>query len=328
MRSFGWLGLCAALLGCGNRAGPLILAFAGAGGSQPSAAGESAAGSQAQAAGAAAAGSGGVVGSSDTLKLAIVARGVPPDGQEHVCVVVELPNTLPVWVDRIDAVLSGGSHHLIVDRKPAGTPLNSEPAVCSPTMASDASRLMIAQQPKTEVRLPAGVAFKLEAHQRVFMQLHYFNFTGTTHDIRGDVELSVLNTSAAPPIEAKTLFTGATTIDIPPHADSETSAFFKPVAPNGARRLFALTSHTHHLGVHNTIERVSSASAPDTTPLHESRDWSEPPLTFFDPPLRFDGGDGLRLICRYHNDGEQAVHFGVEAQDEMCFMWLYYYDTP
>jgi Copper type II ascorbate-dependent monooxygenase, C-terminal domain len=80
--------------------------------------------------------------------------------------------------------------------------------------------------------------------------------------------------------------------------------------------------------VHSTIERVANASAPTSKPLHESRDWSEPPLTFFDPPLRFDGSDGLRLTCRYRNETDQAVHFGVEAQDEMCFMWLYYYDAP
>lgn len=260
--------------------------------------------------------------------MSIIARAVPVGGQEHVCVVVELPNSAPIWVDRIDAVLSGGSHHLIVDRKPAGTALNSEPMVCAPTMASDASRLIIAQQAKTAVTLPSGVAFKLEAHQRMFMQLHYLNVSDAAHDIRGDVELSVVSSSAKQPIEAKNIFTGSTNITVPAHADSESSAYFMPMAGRGMRHVFGLTSHTHRLGVRSTIERVASANAPSATPLHESSSWSEPPLTFFDPPLQFDGSDGLRLICRYHNDTDQAVHFGVEAQDEMCFMWLYYYDEP
>ena len=278
-------------------------------------------------AGGAAAGSGGG-SAAQKLKLSIVARSVPPDGQEHVCVVVELPNAEPVWVNRVDAVLSGGSHHLIVDRKPADEPLHGDPEVCAPTMASDASRLIIAQQAKTEVKLPAGVAFKLEAHQRMFMQLHYFNPTDEAHDIRGDVELSLVDAAAATPIEAKTVFTGSTSINIPAHSDTEVTAFVKPHASSGMRHLFAVTSHTHRLGVKSTIERVASASAASVKPLHESTNWSEPPLTFFDPPLRFDGSDGLRLICRYRNETDQAVHFGVEAQDEMCFMWLYYYDEP
>jgi hypothetical protein len=32
------------------------------------------------------------------------------------------------------------------------------------------------------------------------------------------------------------------------------------------------------------------------------------------------------LTCRYNNDTDQPVMFGTKAQDEMCFMWLYYYD--
>src|SRR5262245_23296563 len=123
MRSGTWLGLglCAALLGCGgDDGGGLLDGFAGSGGSAALAAGSSGAGSGGQAAAGSAgseqAGSGGTA-ASDKLKMSIIARAVPVGGQEHVCVVVELPNAEPIWVDRIEAVLSGGSHHLIVDRK-------------------------------------------------------------------------------------------------------------------------------------------------------------------------------------------------------------------
>lgn len=56
--------------------------------------------------------------------------------------------------------------------------------------------------------------------------------------------------------------------------------------------------------------------------------WSEPPLTVFDKPLVFDGKDGLRLTCHYMNTTDRDVHFGTGVADEMCFMWLYYYETP
>lgn len=260
------------------------------------------------------------------MKAQILVKNVPPDGQQHVCVVVDLGNEAPVWVNRVSASLSGGSHHLIVDRQPASAMLYSDPKTCAPTMASDTSRLIIAQQKETAVDLPSGVAFKLEAHQKLFLQLHYFNVDETAHDISGMLNLTVVDTSEATPIEAKNLFTGSTTINVPAHGQSETKAFYQPKAASGTRRVFALTSHTHRLGIQATIERVGSMSAAAVKPLHQSTTWSEPPLTQIDPPLSFTGADGLRLTCRYNNDTDQPVSFGVEAEQEMCFMWLYYYD--
>jgi hypothetical protein len=261
------------------------------------------------------------------LKAQIVAKNVAPEGQEHVCVVVDLGNETSVWVSRVAASLSGGSHHLIVDRQPSSAMLYSDAKSCAPTMAGDASRLIIAQQKETAVDLPSGVAFKLEAHQHLFLQLHYFNVDQAAHDITGTVTLTIADTSAGAPLEAKNLFTGSTSINIPAHGSSESKAFYQPKAMSGTRRVFALTSHTHHLGIDQTIERVASADAPTVKPVHESLMWSEPPLTQLTPPMDFTGSDGLRLICRYQNDGDAPVSFGVEAQQEMCFMWLYYYDA-
>lgn len=270
----------------------------------------------------------GATSNGSTVSAKIVAKNVAPEGQNHICIVVELPNQEPVWVNKVTATLSGGSHHLIVDRQSASTPLMTEPQVCPPTMASDVTRLIIAQQKLTSVELPAGVAFKLEARQRVFLQLHYFNVDATAHDITGTVDMTVVDTSNGAPIEAKTLFTGATQITIPAHQMTEVKAFYQPRAASGTRRVFALTSHTHRLGIKSTIERVASMTAAATPPLHESTNWSEPPLTQLNPPLMFTtaASEGLRLICRYNNTTDEPVTFGVEAQDEMCFMWLYYYD--
>ena len=64
----------------------------------------------------------------------------------------------------------------------------------------------------------------------------YLNVSDAAHDIRGDVELSVVSSSSKQPVEAKTLFTGSTTITIPAHADSESTAFFAPMAASGRRR--------------------------------------------------------------------------------------------
>jgi len=192
-------------------------------------------------------------------------------------------------------------------------------------MAGDSTRLLIAQQRDTRLQLPDGVAYRLEAHQRIFLQLHYINVGEKPAEIVGSVELSLATDTT--PKEAKSLFIGATNIMLAAGQPGSATYFGKPPTQSGAMRVFALTSHTHQLGILSTIERVSSAAAPAVTPLHESLDWAEPPLTQFSTPLLFDGssGDGLRLTCRYMNTTARTVTFGTAADDEMCFMWLYYY---
>lgn len=262
------------------------------------------------------------------LRAEIVARAVAPGDEQHVCVVIPLDNAVPVWVNAMRAELHEGSHHLIVDRPAASTKPQLEPVVCGATTGSDATRLMIAQQRETVVSLPAGVGLPLAAYQPVFLQLHYINLKDAPADITGSVELFLSDPAAPTPIEAKSRFTGATSIMIPAQSPATVQSFVKPPMAQGRTvRVFAMTSHTHRLGVHASIERVVDLAAPAATPLHVSTDWAEPPLTTFDPPLLFDGGDGLRLTCQYQNDTDQTVSFGLLAEQEMCFMWLYYYDA-
>jgi hypothetical protein len=275
----------------------------------------------------ASAGTGGSTAPVAPLSVKITARAIPQNGENHVCVVVPLPNTQRAWITSIHATLTVGSHHLIVDRRPAGTAIQSEAQICPPTMGGDTTRLMIAQQRDTVVSMPPGTGLPIEPQQPVFLQLHYINLDTKPTDIVGTVEVILADPEAAPPIEVKSLFTGATSLLIPKGQAALGEFFFKPGA--GAAKpwqVFALTSHTHSLGIKSTIERVGSATAANATPIHESTDWHEPPLTRFDPPLVFDGDDGLRLRCQFMNTTDRDVGFGTRFEDEMCFLWLYYFE--
>jgi hypothetical protein len=260
------------------------------------------------------------------LRLAIRMKAVPAGQEDHVCVTLPLPNDATAWLKSIHATLTAGSHHLIVDRHPVGSAIERDPTPCSPTMGGDATRLIIAQQPDTRLDMPEGTALRVEAHQPIFLQLHYINLKETAADIEGVVELELADAGAGTPTEVQSVFSGALSIDLPKHQAGESEYFVKPNGTKSAPlHVFALTSHTHSLGVEATIERVSDRQAPDTTPIHVSTDWQEPPLTRFDPPLEFTGEDGLRLRCKYMNTTDLDVHFGTRFEDEMCFMWIYYY---
>jgi hypothetical protein len=123
----------------------------------------------------------------------------------------------------------------------------------------------------------------------------------------------------------RSTFTGATDLLLP-MGQAATGEFFMKLGGARPWHVFALTSHTHSLGIKSTIERVASATAPNATPIHESLDWHEPPLTRFEPPLVFNGADGLRLRCQFMNTTDHDVRFGTRFEDEMCFLWLYYYE--
>jgi hypothetical protein len=268
-------------------------------------------------------GQGGSSQSADKLTAFIEITDIPTGAEAHRCVVVELPNSEPVWVTTLRATLGHGSHHLIVDRRPAQDTLRPVAEDCSPSMGADASRLLIAQQHETQLDLPEGVGFLLEPKQRIYLQLHYINATDQALSVKGNLELLLFPKNARP-IEAKSSFTGSTNIVLPPHQAGK-SRYFQLLPADPSWHVFALTSHTHQLGVHATIERVANVDAAETKPVHESRNWAEPPLTVFDKPLVFDGSDGLRLTCHYMNTTDRDVHFGTGVADEMCFMWLYYF---
>jgi hypothetical protein len=125
-------------------------------------------------------------------------------------------------------------------------------------------------------------------------------------------------------------------INIPPHAvDAQVHFFQHPPAGH----IFAMTSHTHQHGTLATINLATnpslgtsnpnSAAAVDldpSNPLHVSHSWSDPPLTLFDPPLQVtDAAQGFHLVCHYDNTTSNTVSFGESFNDEMCFMWAYFY---
>ena len=152
-------------------------------------------------------------------------------------------------VARWSLQLTKGSHHLIVDRAAEGSQVFTEAQDCVPTMGNDATRLWLAQQPDSKLSLPDGVAFSIEAHQRIFLQLHYFNTGAKNAEVSGHVELHI-RADAKPALEAKSLFSGSTDITLLPQQTSRTRFFMEPSLAGGpVRHVFAMSSHTHQLAV-------------------------------------------------------------------------------
>lgn len=250
--------------------------------------------------------------------------------EDTVCITINLNNPAPVRVTGIETHLSLGSHHMIVyavDRVPDRT----EPSPCFPfaDVLAGGKPLFIAQQEEAAITYPEGTAFELQANQSIKMEMHYINLGGGPADITGTVDFQLAEPDAE--LEAvDMIFWGTTDINVPPRASNASTMFRRvpgPTASQPSIKIFGLTSHTHQLGELAVIERAPSLDGAATAELHTSTTWAEPPLTIFDPPVEFDGSDGLRLICNYDNPTDRTVGFGEGFAEEMCFLWAYYYPS-
>ncbi len=70
--------------------------------------------------------------------------------------------------------------------------------------------------------------------------------------------------------------------------------------------------------------------ATDTTDLvTDGTNWANPPLVLPSPALDFPTGQqlGLAFQCTWNNTTSAEVSFGESANDEMCFLWHYYYPS-
>ncbi len=262
--------------------------------------------------------------------------------EKTMCVVLRLTNPTPRFVRRVSAHLGEASHHLIVYRSTETTE-RTTPFVCQgfsgirDPMHID-TPLLIAQQRDAALELPTNTGVLFAANQMVMLEFHVVNIASAPADVRGDVTLETIAQDPSV-VPADVMFWGNLGIHLPPHTTGTVDFFNRPWA---GVNVFALTSHTHARGVLSTIH-VATATTPDAgsadaaapepdihdaRELHRSTNWSDPPLTTFSPALHLADGEGFHLVCNYNNTTGRTIEFGQSVDDEMCFMWAYYYPAP
>lgn len=240
-------------------------------------------------------------------------------GEERtVCVVLDAGNDVARQVRAIRTHLPTGSHHMIVYRTDA--PLDPTPTPCMP-FADGGSAIFIAETVDAYLAYPSEAALAFGAHQHIRVEVHEVNYTPAPIEVRASVTFEYYDLGSPTLTPVQFLFTGDTGLYLPARMETTVTSFHG--VPTGAR-VFGLTSHTHSLGVYASIHRGTSETAYSDL-LHEADDWANPALDSFNPPLTFAGDEGLRLECVYNNTRDSAVSFGLGFQDEMCFLWAYYY---
>lgn len=324
---------------------PMFLAVAGCSGSTTNATGTGAtSASSTSSTGAGPATTGSSTGSSSSgdfdagAEVQTYTTGMGPislmPGQEETnCIVVPLGNADGGYIRRIRANLSAGSHHMIVYITTAAANPTPTPCVALSGILTGDTPLFIAQQPQAELVWPTDdsgtpVAAALAANQMVKVEFHTINTTTSPLMATGsmDIDTVALSTKVTP---SDLAFWGTEKINIPPNG-----TFSTPGSPPNYQaalpgtKSFAVTTHQHHLGTE--IKVWYSAGQGDTsTMIADDTNWANPPLTVLSPMLDFpsDGSKGLSYQCSWMNPTATAVKFGESANDEMCFIWHYYYPS-
>ena len=129
--------------------------------------------------------------------------------------------------------------------------------------------------------------------------------------------------------EADVMFLGDTDIDIPKMSEATLGPTFLqlPSRFDGVS-FFAITGHEHQWGTNVYVEVAEDAGSTGT-PVYDVPMflWDEPETVTHDPPFRVPDGGGFKLTCDWNNLSDEPVGFGTGVDDEMCFIWAYYFPS-
>lgn len=274
-------------------------------------------------------GSGGAfVPPPDSFTLKWGPLEVPPGTESTQCVMKRLGNSEPVSVHEIYNLLGATSHHFIVYRVD-DTEERPEPYPCAPfTDTLNDPPLIITQRKEDRLTLPEGVAYTIPPNQMVRLEMHYINVSQEPQTLEATSTFIPMPSDEVEH-EADIMFLGDTNIFIPAMEDATLGPTFIQVPERfDGVSYFAITGHEHQWGTNVYVEVAESASV-QGTPVYDLPVflWDEPETVTYDPPFSVPTGGGFKLTCEWSNLSDEPVYFGTSVDDEMCFIWAYYFPS-
>jgi hypothetical protein len=249
-------------------------------------------------------------GGSDVF-LDMTEFTVEPGGEAYRCQNFANPFGGAVDVDRFDAHMPEGSHHMIVFFVDdiADGPLEE----CSGSEFHP--NVFGAQTPDGVMDLPPGVGVAMPPQSGLRFQLHYVN--DTDHPVTAGVKTR-FHVAAPGTIQnhAGQLLFSNEDIVVPPSQPTDVT---KTCTLPKSVSLIGASAHVHRHAV-NFI-----ATAGDTL-IYRTTGWSDLTPARFDPPLDLAEGQDVTFTCTYVNETATTLKFGESAvTDEMCILGAIYY---
>lgn len=261
----------------------------------------------------------------------VVARAAPytmPTGvlDETKCFGMTLENTGPKRhvvglgprVDNPEIV-----HHFLLFRTPEAE--SAEPFDCA--LFPPSWELLYAWAPGAPpYELPDAAGFPLEAGEtaNLVLQMHYNDYADAD-DLTDDTRVELCTTEELRPFDAGVMSFGGAGFTLPPNTTSELTCDFEvPAAaePIMPVTIFQAWPHMHALGraMKTTVTTTSGATKTivDTSFSFDSQ-------LLYPTDVDIDVGDSVRTVCTWENSTSEAVPYGEETKQEMCFNIVGYY---
>jgi hypothetical protein len=253
------------------------------------------------------------------MQIASEPYELGPGDERTRCYHHNVRNAAPIEVVRFQTAQRKGQHHFNIFASDLEKDDGFGPCPTNEELFVGARPIVDGSSSSVDYSFPADFALPLDENVLLIFQLHSINTS-----VEPLVQQFVLNLHTAE-TPAKTLVDiyGFTNfgIEIPPRSsDVET----KDCVLYDSIGLLSMSSHFHQRGTLATADYISSDGA-RIVRLYENVSWDDPEVVFFDDPVRIVPGDTIRFACHYDNQEDVAVTYGPSVEDEMCFVFGYYF---
>lgn len=255
---------------------------------------------------------------------------VPANFEREWYMRLPIGNTEKIYVTSIEMKMRPGSHHFIAYPFPdenAGTnpPIGVMRDQNLPTgrgnIRSNLSMtgfILEATAPEYRIDIPAGYAVPFAGGATLDFNSHYFNKTDKT--LFGEVYMN-LNTKPKSEITGELESFQVDNVDVLVLPPNQKTVITYTELFDSLTKIMVLTSHCHKKGERFEIWGVGGAH--DGELLLVSTDYVHPPVLYYNEPLVFQKGQGLKSVVTYNNNTNRTIKFGVTSEDEMGIVFGY-----
>lgn len=284
-----------------------------------------------------------------TISLAPPASGlqlvtdpieVPPYTEVDICSVVRVESDQVLqWADRMETLVSPGSHHMNVFMgqfsflDPFLGDGAAEAALGVPIGQYDCSDLSVmgsafpifpSQRENQQITFPDGVAAPVLAPALLLFSHHYVNAGPDTLRIN-----AALNIETVPEAEveqmAALVFDAIGDLEIPP---GEERVVTRTCAVERDVEVALVSTHTHEWATCTTLHDYDG-EAVEEAPFFVNQAWETPPILHFEAgTFPLSAGQGVHYACHYANTTDRTLVADGTSQGEMCVFAAVMYPGP
>ena len=249
---------------------------------------------------------------ADDTVIEMTPFSVPVGKEMYKCQNFTNPfGSAPVDIDRFEAHMPQGAHHMIVFFVDGVTDAPLED--CSG--AEFHPNVFGAQTPDSVIDLPAGVGVTVPPGTGLRYQLHFINTTETDATATVTTRFHVAKPGSIVNHAGQLIFSNEDITVLPEQAAQVTKTCSSPTDIS----LLGVSAHVHS-------HAVDFTATTNGTLLYETKSWTDETPVRFAPPFPLPANQGVTFTCSYQNHTGTTVSFGQSAiTDEMCILGGIYY---